>query len=135
MNMQLLELLPVPDLERALQGWLAKERACVANVIAYLGELDARQLYREVGFESMEEFCVHGLNRDEDEVPREISVARAAREFPSLFPAIEDGRLTLEAVALLVPHLTAETVDEWIAAATHRSESEIISLLTEKAAG
>ena len=40
-----------------------------------------------------------------------------------------------QAVALLVPHLRSETVDEWIAAATHKSESEIISLLTEKAVG
>ncbi len=135
MNMQLLELLPGPELERALLACLARERASLAKVIAYLGEIDARELYRGEGFDSMEEFCIHGLNRDEDEIPKELSVARAAREFPALFPAIEDGRLTLEAIVLLVPHLSSETVDEWIAAAAHKSESEIISLLTEKAAG
>jgi len=45
--------------------------------------------------------------------------------------AIADGRLHTAAVCLLAPHLTAQNVDQLIAAMTHRREGEIKAMLKE----
>ena len=65
----------------------------------------------------------------EDEAGRRIRAARFGRSFPALFPALADGRLHLTAVNLIGPHLTKTTVDEWIAAATHKTRAEIQALI------
>ena len=58
--------------------------------------------------------------------------ARAARCFPEIFTAVADGRLHLSAVVLLAPHLTEKTASDLIAAAAHRSKSEIKELLVAR---
>lgn len=133
MNIRLLEQLPVREIERGLEDWLAKERACTAQVLAHLGELETRLRFQDDGFDTMEEFCLHGLHRDEDEIPKELAVARLSRRFPALLPAIADGRLSLETAVLIGPHLTPEKLDEWIATAANKSDNEILAMLAEKA--
>jgi len=46
-----------------------------------------------------------------------------------LFEALADGRLHLTAVNLIGPHLSKPTVDDWIAAATHKTRAEIQALI------
>src|SRR5213078_5387697 len=94
-------------------------RATTAALLAHLGEVDERQLYRAAAYESMFMYCVHELRMSEDTAVRRIGVARTAREFPAIFPALADGRLNLTAVLLLRPHLTSETAEELLAAAAH----------------
>lgn len=111
---------------------IAKHRAKTAHLLATLGEFDARGLYLSAGCDSTYEYCVKVLHEDEDELPQRIRVARLARQFPAIFPAIANGRLHLEAVELLAPHLTPENADELLAAAEHKPESEIVKLLRER---
>jgi 5-methylcytosine-specific restriction endonuclease McrA len=77
-------------------------------------------------------YCVGELHLSEDAAFKRIQAARIARQFPVIFEAVADGRLNLTAVVLLRPCLTRETVDELLAAATHRSKSEIERLLAER---
>lgn len=68
----------------------------------------------------------------ENAAQKRIQAARTARRFPALFSALADGRLNLTAIVLLGPRLTEETVDELVAASTHKSIREVRELLATR---
>ncbi len=104
---------------------LSLDRNTTADLLADLGEVDARKLYAPAGHPSMFMFCVHEHHMSEDMAYKRIQAARAARRFPALFPALAEGRLHLTAVVLLAPYLSPDTADELIAAAAHRTKAQI----------
>lgn len=114
---------------RDLACLVRRERFTIADVLAHIAEVDARKLYAPAGHSSMFVYCVKVLRFSEDETSKRIQAARAARQYPTLFTALAEGKLHLTAVCLLAPHLTPETVDELIEEASHRSKSEIEDLL------
>ncbi len=117
---------------RDLASHLSENRASTATLLADLGEVEERKLYVPAAYASMHLYCVHELHMSEETAWKRLRAARAAREFPAIFPALADGRLHLTAIVLLAPHLTAGTADELLAAATHKSKSEIERLLAER---
>jgi hypothetical protein len=72
------------------------------------------------------------LDRLRQEGTRTLHAARAARQFPAIFAALADGRLHLSAVVMLAPYLTEENVDELLAAAAHKSKSELDQLFAQR---
>jgi hypothetical protein len=110
---------------RDLVGLVAQDRMTTATLLAHIAEVDARKLYVPAGHSSMHAYCVDELKLSEGAAFKRIGAARAAREFPALFPAVAEGRLHLAAVCLLAPHLTPENAEELMAAASHRRKSEI----------
>jgi hypothetical protein len=117
---------------RDLVAHLANERASTATVLAHIAEVDARRLYVPAAYPSMHAYCVGELHLSEDAAAKRIQVARVARELPAVFEALAQGRVHLSGLVLLAPHLTPESVEELLAAATHRSKSEIERLLAER---
>ncbi len=77
-------------------------------------------------------YCVGELHLSEDSAFKRIQAARVARQFPVIFEALAQGRVHLSAVGLLAPHLTEDTVEELLAAASHKSKAEIEQLLAER---
>ena len=114
------------DGTRSLQ---AQDRLTTALMVARIGEIDSRRLGERLGFASTLAWCIAELRLSEDEAGRRIRAARFGRRYPQLFEALADGRLHLTAVNLIGPHLSKENVDEWIAAATHRTRAEIQTLI------
>jgi len=114
---------------RDLAALVVRERVTTATLLAHIGEVDARRLYVPAGYPSMHAYCVDELRLSEDAAYKRIQAARAARQFPALFLALAEGRLHLAAACLLAPHLTLETAEGLIEAATHRRKSEIEELL------
>ncbi len=117
---------------RSLRTTLARERAATADVLAHLAEVDERRLYVPAGYPSLFAYCVGELHLSEDAAAKRIQAARAARRFPALFPALADGRLHLTGVGLLAPYLTAENVEELLAAAAGKSKAEIEQVLAAR---
>ncbi len=117
---------------RDLTALVSQERTTTATLLAHLAEVDARKLYLPAAYASMHAWCVGELHLSEDAASKRIHAARAAREFPAIFPALADGRLHLSAVVLLAPHLTEGTADELLAAATHRTKAEIEVLIAQR---
>ena len=117
---------------RDLAGLVARDRATTASLLAHIAEVDARRLFVPAGYPSMHAYCVDELRLSEDAASKRIQAARAARRFPSLFSALAEGRLHLTAVWLLAPHLTPESADELIQAATHKRKFEIEELLARR---
>ena len=109
-----------------------QENADTATALALLGEINARRLYVPAGYPSMYAYCLHGRHMSEDRAYKRIRVARAAREFPAIDHAVAEGRVHLSALFLLAPHLTPDTVDALLAAATHKSKAQIELLLVAR---
>lgn len=106
---------------RGLSTRSIEMRAKMAELLCYIAEADARQLYRDQACDSMYACCVRVLLMSEDAACRRIDAARVARSHPRIFPALEDGRLNVSAILLLKPHLTTSNADELISAAEGKS--------------
>jgi 5-methylcytosine-specific restriction endonuclease McrA len=111
---------------------LSDERAARASFLANLAEVDARKLYVPAAYESMHSYCVGELGLSKHAAFKRISVARTAREFPVLLPALAERRLSLSSVLLLTPHLTRQTAEELVAAASNKSKEELRVLLAAR---
>ena len=95
------------------------------ELIALLGEIDARRLCLSEGFSSLFAYCTQELRLSENEAYHRIEAARAARSFPVILERLREGALTLTSATLLRPHLTPENADAVIAAALHKSRREV----------
>ena len=117
---------------RDLEQHVACERGDTAEVLADLAEVDARKLYLPAAHPNLISYCVGELHLCEQAAYKRIHAARAARKFPAIFTAVAEGRLHLSAVVLLASKLTPENADELLAAATHKSKTEIEQILAER---
>ena len=107
------------------------ESSAMAMAIAHVGEIDARQSYRDEGYPSLLAFCEQVLELSEAAALRRIRVARLAREFPAIFGALATGKLSLSCVILLSPYLNASNADELLAAAAHAPKSALGPLIVK----
>jgi len=88
-------------------------------------ELDIRRLYLGEGYSSLFTYCTQALHLAEGAAYNRIEAARAARRFPAVLTALEDGSVTLTAIRLLAPHLTADNHQHLLASACHKGKREI----------
>src|SRR6267142_734361 len=122
------------DLLARLQVLASKEREASAELVAYLAELDSREmLYAAQGYGSLFSYCTQALRLSEDAACNRIEAARACRRFPLILELLASGSLTLTSVRLLGKHLTAENHESVLAKASHGSRREIEVLVAELA--
>ncbi len=119
------------ELLRRLAALVADSRRTEADLVLHIAEVDARKLYAREATPSMFQYCTERLHLSGAEAYLRIPAGRAAREHPVLLTMLADGRLHLTAIALLAPHLTAESRDVLLARATHKTKREIEALLAE----
>ena len=108
-----------------LKALVDRERGTTADLLSHLAEAEERRLHLPAAYPSMHAYCVGELHFSESEAFKRIQAARAARRFPAILVAVAAGRLHLSTVLQLAPHLTTESADELIAAATHRTKAEV----------
>src|SRR5436190_17523108 len=117
---------------RDLRTHYLRERAETAEVLVRLAEVEARHLHLAAGYPSMHAWCIGELNMSRQTAFKRLTAARVARRFPAIFEAVAERRLHLSGVILLSPHLTDENAEELLAAASHKSESEIELMLAQR---
>src|SRR5690349_1791865 len=115
-----------------LAALVARDRTTTAELLAHIGEVDARCLWAPAGHPSMQAYCVEELHLSEDSARRRIHAANVARRVPAVLPALADGRLHVSAVILLGSCLSPGNAKDLIAAATHKTKSEIEQLIAER---
>src|SRR5262245_49411954 len=124
-----------PALGRELAERVSRDRANLAELLAYIGEFDERRLYLPAAYPSMFMYCVSELHFSEDMAYKRIQAARAARRFPQIFAVLADGRLHLTGVVRLAPHLTNGNVDELLREAFWKTRAEIDHILARRFPG
>ena len=129
-----------PDLSHRTDGELLREFSALvvkdcrstSEMLAYVGEIQSRRLFRPAGYSSMYWFCVHELHMSEDMAWKRTRVARLARRFPVILDMIAAGRLHLTAVVKLLPYRNAQDFVGLLEAAAHKTKPEIELLLAER---
>ena len=80
------------------------EDKTIAELVLYLSEVDARKLYRDIGFSSLFSYCTTslvdgGLGYSEGSAYRRIQAARSLKDNPEIYELLRDGKLSLCAVS------------------------------------
>jgi hypothetical protein len=114
-----------------LTNLVRQTRHVESELIAHMGEVDARRLYLREAAASMFVYATRVLHLSEAEAYLRIAVARAAREHPTLLARLASGELHLSGAALLAPHLTVDNREGVLARAVHKSKRQIEELVAE----
>ena len=121
-----LEGLSRDELVTSAKKLVLAENTNIAKLITHLAEMSARTTALELGYKSLYEYCITGLNLSEGAVPARIHVANVSRRFPQLLAALAESRISLTVAALLAPHLIEENVEKLLSdcAGMKRRETE-----------
>ena len=117
---------------RGLHALAATARSTNALLLAHIGEVKERKLYRGAAQPNMHLYCVNVLRFSEDAAHKWLQAAGAARRFPAIFGHFAVGRLHLSGICLLAPHLLPENADELITASLDGTKAGIEKVLAEK---
>jgi len=131
MNHRPLDTLSDHQLLHRVEDLIQRGNALTAELLAHLGEVDARRLYAEAGHPSMFDWCTRVLGLSEGAAYKRSRAARATRQFPALLEWLAAGRLHLAGVCLLAPHLTEEGHLELLEAASGKSKREVEGLVAD----
>ena len=94
-----LSSLPDNQLLARTQTLVRRGNAVEAELLAHLGEIDARRLYLGDACSSMFNYCLRVLHFPESVAFKRIQAARAARRFPRILEAVRRGHLHLTGIA------------------------------------
>jgi hypothetical protein len=119
------------ELLRRLSELLQESRYVESELVAHIGEVDARKLFAEKAASSMFVYCTEVLHLSEHEAYLRITVARASRKHPVLLEMLGDGRCHLSGIAKLAPVLTEENRETLLARAIGQSKRKIEELVAE----
>ena len=122
------------DLLARLGVLAGRERETTAELVAHLAALEARpSLYAALGHGSLFSYCRDVLRLSEDAACTRIAAARACRLYPRVLDRLASGAVSLTAVRMLRPCLTAENHEDVLAKAEGRTLREIEALIAELA--
>jgi hypothetical protein len=121
------------ELVARVKSLVARERDATAQLVAHLAELDTRDVYLREGYGSLYAYCRGALGLSDGETCNRIEVARAARRFPVILDMLAAGVVTLTAVRLLAPRLTAANHREVLESALGKKKSEIEEIVARLA--
>jgi hypothetical protein len=130
--MSSLASLPDDQLLSSLRTLVRRGNAFEADLLTYLGEIDARRLYAREGCSSMFTYCVQVLHFAEASAYKRITAARAARQYPELLEAVRRGDLHVTGASLLAPKLRSDKDRDLIAAARGQTAEAIRRLLADR---
>jgi hypothetical protein len=120
-------------LMQRVQALLARDHRTCALLLAHLGEVDARGLYRNASYSSMFGYCIGALHMSESEAALRIRVARLARQYPEVLNHVERGELHLSALRVLAPVLDDNNHGQLLRSAVHKTKAEVEALVAELA--
>jgi hypothetical protein len=117
------------ELLSGLARIVGRRNQITAEFLAYLAELDERQLFLDLGYSSLFEYCVEKLGLCESTAGRHIAAARVCRNHPAVFAKVASGTLHASALSLMRKHLTQENADELFELCSRRSARQVEALL------
>jgi hypothetical protein len=100
-------------------------RQKTVELLADLGELAARKLYRKEGPGRLFGYCTQVLRFSEAAAYNRIKAAKAARRYPVILDLLADGSVHLTTIRLLSPHLTLDNHRGLLSEATGRTRREV----------
>jgi hypothetical protein len=110
-ELEIVKRLTNDELVLRVRHCVREDRRVSAQLLAHLGEIEARGLHRDLGYESMFAYAVRVLHMSDSEAGLRLHAARFARKFPASLEMLSRGELHLTAMKLLAPVLTSENAE------------------------
>ena len=107
------------------------ERKVQSQFLAYLAEVEKRELYAIEGYPSLHDYVVNALGHSSSTALKRIQVARQARRFPILYELLEEGKLSMTALSKLSPYLKGSTHESLLQEAQGKTVREIERLIVK----
>jgi HNH endonuclease len=120
------------ELLAGLSRVVGKRNEITAEFLAYLAELDQRQLFLDLGYPSLFDYCVKALKLCESTAGRHIAAARVCRIHPQAFDLVACGELHASALSLMKKHITPENGAELLALCIRKSAREVEEVLAAR---
>src|SRR6187402_2696073 len=120
------------ELLAGLSRIVGRRNQITAEFLAYLAELDERQIFLDLGFASLFEYCVEKLGLCESTAGRHIAAARVCRNHPEVFALVASGALHASALSLLRKHLSQENAAQLFELCAHGSARKVEELLAAR---
>src|SRR6187431_3209941 len=127
-----LKALADDDLLAGLSRIVGRRNQITAEFLAYLAEVDERQVFLDLGFSSLFEYCVEKLGLCESTAGRHIAAARVCRNHPEAFGMVASGALHASSLSLLRKHLSSENAAELFELCAHRSARKVEEVLAAR---
>src|SRR3954467_8410318 len=96
------------ELLAGLSRIVGRRNQITSEFLAYLAELDQRQLFLDLGYPSLFDYCVKALGLCESTAGRHIAAARVCRSYPQALDQVARGDLHASALSVMKKHLTAD---------------------------
>src|SRR3954462_12555501 len=117
------------ELLAGLSRIVGRRNQITAEFLAYLAELDQRQLFLDLGYHSLFDYCVKVLGLCESTAGRHIAAARVCRFYPQALDQVATGDLHASALSLMKKHLASDNVDQLFELCTRKSTRQVEVLL------
>jgi hypothetical protein len=117
----------------SLKSLVGEGNRILADVIAYLAEVEERRIHLELACSSMFDFCLKKLGMSDGEAFRRIAAARLVRRFPGVLDAIASGIVNLSSIVLLRDYFTEDNVEHLLEQAGGKSKREVEQLIARLA--
>src|SRR3954469_3866107 len=117
------------ELLAGLSRIVGRGNQITAEFLAYLAELDQRQLFLDLGYPSLFDYGVKALGLCESTAGRHIAAARVCRSYPQALDKVARGDLHASALSLMKKHLTADNADQLFELCTRKSARQVEVLL------
>lgn len=116
------------ELLARLDALCAGNKRILAELLAHLGEVEARGVYRDIGYDSMFAYCLERLGISEPSTWRRLHAARMCRRIPTLLGRIERGEVHLSTLAMIRPKVPDARCEELLAkiAGKSKRQAEVI---------
>src|SRR3954465_3554231 len=111
---------------------VGRRNQITAEFLAYLAELDQRQLFLDLGYPSLFDYCVTALGLCESTAGRHIAAARVCRSYPQALDQVARGDLHASALSVMKKHLTADNADQLFELRTRKSTRQVEVLLAAR---
>jgi hypothetical protein len=109
------------------------DREQAARLIVYLGEVDARGLYREHAYPSLFAYAVGELRMSEAEAYLRIHAARVARAYPAVIPLLASGEVNLSTLKVIGPVLTVANHSQLLERVRGKRKRDVELIVSELA--
>ncbi|HEV8248013.1 MAG TPA: HNH endonuclease signature motif containing protein [Polyangiaceae bacterium] len=94
-----------------VQALVRADRNVSARLLAHLAEVEERRLHLKHASSSMFEYAMR-LGMSEDEAGRRLCAAGVAKRFPTVYPLLDEGKLSLSVICRLKQYITLQNHEE-----------------------
>src|SRR5215475_14130034 len=126
-----LESLSDDELHVAVRRLTAQANIALADLLAHLGEVEARGIHRNRACATLYTYCQYELRMSEDAAFRRAKAARLVHQHPELRDIVARGEIHLTGLLMIAPLLGGERHAEILERARFRSKREIARLIAE----